>query len=84
MKTTQILSKGRVTLPKETLKARDWKSGTVLSIVETAGGVLLSPLKPFPPTRIEDVFGSAKYRGKPKTLAEMAAAIRADVRRTGR
>jgi AbrB family looped-hinge helix DNA binding protein len=84
METTRISSKGQVVLPSAMRRARNWGQGTVLNVVETAEGILLKTRKPFPPTRIEDVFGSAKYRGRPKTLDEMAAAVRAEARRASR
>jgi hypothetical protein len=34
----------------------------------------------FSPTRIEDVFGSIPYKGPPKTLADMDAAITAEAK----
>jgi hypothetical protein len=50
-------------------------------IVEnTADGVLLRPAKSFPPSRIEDVVGCLRYSGKPKTLGQMDAAIKAEVK----
>jgi len=42
--------------------------------------VLLRAAKPFPPTRLEDVAGCLRYTGKPKTLSQMEAAIRAEVK----
>lgn len=35
----------------------------------------------FPATRPEDVFGSLRYAGKPKTIEEMDAGILAEARR---
>jgi hypothetical protein len=50
-------------------------------VEETPEGVLLKPEPLFSPTRIEDVSGSLKYKGKAKSIEEMNAAIAAEVRR---
>ena len=39
------------------------------------GRVLLRPLNPFRPTRLEEVFGCAGYTGPPKTIEEMDAGL---------
>ena len=48
---------------------------------ETAEGVLLKVAQVFAPTRPEDVAGILAYRGPPKTVEEMDAAITAEVKR---
>lgn len=81
MSTTIILSsKGQLVLPSSIRRARQWTAGTQLLAQETAEGVLLKAAKPFPDTRIEEVFGMAKYKGRKKTIAAMDAAIRAEAR----
>ncbi|MBS0577083.1 MAG: AbrB/MazE/SpoVT family DNA-binding domain-containing protein [Proteobacteria bacterium] len=79
--TTKISTKGQVILPKAIRTRRHWGAGTTLVVEDTPDGVLLKPAPLFKPTRIEDVFGMLKYRGKPKTIAEMDAAIVAEVKR---
>jgi AbrB family looped-hinge helix DNA binding protein len=81
METTRLSSKGQIVLPLSIRKSRKWDPGTRLTVEETEDGVLLRPAKPFPPTKFEDVFGCLQYKGKPKTLAEMDAAIAKGVRR---
>jgi hypothetical protein len=44
-------------------------------------GVLIKAVPVFAPTRPEDVAGMLAYRGRPKTLEEMDAAITAEVKR---
>ena len=80
METTRLSSKGQVILPKSIRDAHRWQPGTEFVVEETTEGILLRPAKPFPPTRIEDVAGCLRYAGKPKTLAEMEAAIRTEVK----
>jgi hypothetical protein len=43
--------------------------------------VLIKAVPVFAPTRPEDVAGMLAYRGRPKTLEEMDAAITAEVKR---
>jgi AbrB family looped-hinge helix DNA binding protein len=79
--TTTISTKGQVTLSKVIRKSRQWPPGTELVVEDTPDGVLLKPKRLFPPTRPDDVFGSLHYKGQPKTLADMDAAITAEAKR---
>jgi AbrB family looped-hinge helix DNA binding protein len=79
--TTTVSTKGQVILPKAVREHRRWKPGTRLVVEETADGVLLVDAPAFAPTRPEDVFGCLHYRGKPKTLKDMEAAIIAEAKR---
>lgn len=80
MGTTKLSSKGQVILPMPIRAAHKWQPGVEFSVEDTPEGVLLRPLKPFKPTRLEDVVGCAGYTGPAKTLAEMDAAIAAGVK----
>ena len=71
----------QVILPKAIRERRNWAPGTRLVVEETADGVLLKMAPVFAPTRPEDVAGMLAYRGPPKTLEEMDAAITAEVKR---
>ena len=75
METTRLSSKGQIVLPKSVREARSWKPGTEFAVDETSDGILLRPLRPFPPTSIAEVYGSLKYTGRPKTLRQMEKAI---------
>jgi AbrB family looped-hinge helix DNA binding protein len=79
--TTIVSTKGQVILPKAIRERRNWPAGTRLVVEETPDGVLLKPAPVFAPSRLEDVAGMLAYRGPPKTLEEMGAAIAAEVRR---
>ena len=79
--TTTVSSKGQVILPKAIRQRRNWGAGTRLVVEDTADGVLLKPAPVFAPTRPEEVGGMLAYRGPPKTLDEMDAAITAEVKR---
>src|ERR1700730_1028531 len=79
--TTTVSTKGQVILPKAIRQRRHWEPGTRLVVEDTPEGVLLKAAPVFAPTRPEDVAGMLAYRGRPKTLEEMDAAITAEVKR---
>jgi AbrB family looped-hinge helix DNA binding protein len=79
--TTTVSTKGQVILPKAIRERRNWRPGTELVVEDTPDGVLLKPAPVFAPTRPEDVAGMLAYRGRPKTLEEMDAAITTEVKR---
>ena len=79
--TTTVSTKGQVILPKAIRQRRNWATGTRLVVEDTPEGVLLKAAPVFAPTRPKDVAGMLAYRGRPKTLEEMDAAITAEVRR---
>ena len=79
--TTTVSTKGQVILPKAIRERRNWAPGTRLVVEDTTDGVLLKVAPVFAPTRPEDVAGMLAYRGPPKTLEEMDAAITAEVKR---
>jgi AbrB family looped-hinge helix DNA binding protein len=74
---TTVSTKGQVILPKTVRDSRQWSPGTKLVVEERADGVFLRAVKEkrFPPTKIEDVFGSLKYEGPPMTVEEMDEAL---------
>jgi AbrB family looped-hinge helix DNA binding protein len=79
--TTTVSTKGQVILPKAIRERRNWTAGTRLVVENTPDGVLLKAAPVFSPTRPEDVAGMLAYRGRPKPLDEMDAAITAEIRR---
>ena len=74
--TTTVSIKGQIILPKAIRQRRNWAPGT------QPNGVLLKAAPVFAPTRPEEVAGMLAYRGRPKTLEEMDAAITAEVKRS--
>src|SRR6266446_9021561 len=70
-----------IRMPKAIRQRRHWEPGTRLVVEDTPDGVLLKAAPVFAPTRPEDVAGMLAYRGPPKTLEEMDAAITAEVKR---
>lgn len=82
--TTTVSTKGQVILPKAIRQRREWDAGTQLIVEDTPEGVLLKPARLFKETKPEDVFGCLPYRGKPKSVEEMNAAVLAEARRRAR
>lgn len=80
MDVTKLSSKGQIVLPKALRDAHKWQPGTEFAIEEAADGLLLRPLRPFAPARLEDVVGCLPYKGRPKTLSQMRTAIDAGVK----
>jgi len=81
METTKLSSKGQLVLPRAIRAARRWKPGTELAVEDRPEGGLLRPLKPFAETRLDEVIGSAGYKGPRKTLKDMENAILREARR---
>ena len=79
--TTTVSTKGQVILPKTIRQRKNWEPGTRLVVEDTPDGVLLKPAPVFVPTRPEEVAGMLAYRGAPKTIEDMDAAITAEVKR---
>ncbi len=80
METTRLSSKGQIILPKSIRDTHRWQPGVEFMVEDTPAGVLLRSAKPLPPTRIEDVAGCLRYTGKSKTLAQIDAAIKIEVK----
>jgi AbrB family looped-hinge helix DNA binding protein len=79
--TTTVSTKGQVILPKAIREQRRWPAGTELIVEDSPDGVLLKQKPVFAPTRPEDVFGSLRYRGPAKSIAEMDAGIATEAKR---
>lgn len=79
--TTTLSTKGQVILPKSIRQERRWDAGTRLVVESTPEGVLLKADSVFPETRPDDVFGSLRHRGKPKSVEEMDAGIVSEAKR---
>lgn len=75
MNTTKLSSKGQVIIPKPLRTAHHWDIGQELIVVDLEDGVLLKPKTPFAETNISDAASCLKFKGKAKTLNDMAHAI---------
>ncbi len=80
MNTTRLSSKGQVIIPKPLRTAHHWEAGQELVVVNTADGILLKSKTPFNETSISDVASCLKYKGKPKSIGDMNAAIQKGVK----
>jgi AbrB family looped-hinge helix DNA binding protein len=69
--TIRLSTNGRLTLPNSIRRRRHWDAGTCLVVEDTVDGVLLKAAPFFNPTRSDEVFGSLKVSGPPKTLEEI-------------
>ena len=79
--TTTLSTKGQVILPKSIRQRRRWDAGTRLMVEDTSDGVVLRAATIFKETRPDEVFGSLKVAGPPKTLEEMDAGVAAEAKR---
>ncbi|MCY3794634.1 MAG: AbrB/MazE/SpoVT family DNA-binding domain-containing protein [Gammaproteobacteria bacterium] len=79
--TTTVSTKGQVILPKAIRTLLGWRAGTRVVVENTRDGVLLKPLPVFDETRPEQVFGSLGYRGAPRSVEDMDAAVLAEAKR---
>ena len=82
--TTIMSTKGQVILPKAVRQHRQWSAGTRLTVEETEDGVLLKSAPVFAPTDPNEVFGSLKWSGPPKTIEDMDRAVAAEALRRAR
>ncbi len=80
METTTLSSKGHVLLPKSVRETHAWKPGTEFIVQDTPDGILLCPRVKQKPTRLEDVAGSLRYDGLPKTLEDMERILAEEVK----
>jgi AbrB family looped-hinge helix DNA binding protein len=82
--TTRVSTKGQVILPKAVRESRRWSAGTKLVVEDVEEGVLLRKAPLFNRTTIDQAFGILAYKGRPKSIDEMHAAIAAEARRRAR
>ena len=75
MEITRLSTKGQIVVPKRIRFSKAWGHGTEFTVEEHRDGILLRPTARFPRTTLDEVVGCLQYTGKPKTLAQMDAAI---------
>lgn len=78
--TTKLSSKGQVIIPKLFRTAHHWEVGQELVVIDIGDGILLKPKTPFNETNIDDVASCLKYKGKPKSVDDMNAAIQQEIK----
>ncbi|MGE5528234.1 MAG: AbrB/MazE/SpoVT family DNA-binding domain-containing protein [Patescibacteria group bacterium] len=72
---TRLSSKGQVVIPGSIRSAHGWGAGTELVVEDRGDAVILRVARPFPPTRVDEVWGCTGYGGPKRTLKEMRSAI---------
>jgi AbrB family looped-hinge helix DNA binding protein len=80
METTKLSSKGQVILPAAIRAAHNWQAGLEFTVENTRDGVLLRPVKTHPSVTLNDVLGCTGYKGKTHSVADMDAAITAEIK----
>lgn len=80
MDKTRLSSKGQIIIPRKVRDAHGWRPGIEFTVEDTGDAIILTPVKHFSPTRIEDVLGCAGYQGPRASLDDMEAAIQKGVR----
>ncbi len=79
--TTTVSTKGQVILPKAIRDSKGWGAGMELIVEETQDGVLLRAVRPFAPTKPEEVFGALSHHGKRLSDEDIEKALRAASKR---
>jgi AbrB family looped-hinge helix DNA binding protein len=80
METTRLSSKGQVIIPKALRDMYHWEPGDKFLVTDTGHGLLLTPIRPFPTTSLDEVVGMLNYSGPPITVEEMDVAIEQAIR----
>lgn len=75
METTRLSSKGQVIIPQVIREAHQWLPGIEFMVTDTGQGILLTPVMPFKSTTLDHVIGCVRYKGKKKSLKDMARGI---------
>jgi AbrB family looped-hinge helix DNA binding protein len=81
MEITRLSTKGQIILPKNIRDSRAWGPGTRFTVEESGDGILLRPANRFPESSLDEVAGSLRSKGKPKTLTQMRDAVKREVNR---
>ncbi len=71
----RISDEGGIALPQELVERLGWVEGTELEVESRDGLVMIYPVRPFPPTTIEEVRGCLPYDGPPVSIEEMDAGV---------
>ena len=81
METSKLSTKGQIVLPKTLRDAHGWPPGIEFEIEDRPDGILLRPVRLFPPATADQVFASLHHQGPPKTIEEMEGAIEREAKR---
>ena len=82
--TTTVSTKGQVILPKAVRDQLQGPAGARLEVEALEDHVILRRAPLFPPTSIDDVFGSLKTSRPSRTIEEMDAGVMEEAKRHAR
>ncbi|MGP0060569.1 MAG: AbrB/MazE/SpoVT family DNA-binding domain-containing protein [Beijerinckiaceae bacterium] len=75
----KVSTKGQMILPAAIRRRHHWNAGTRLVLEETPDGVLLRTAPAFEARKPAEIFGCLTYKGPPKSLEEMSAAVAREI-----
>lgn len=75
METTRLSSKGQVIIPQSIRATHHWGVGVKFAVIDTAEGLLLTPISPFKSTSVNSILGCTGYKGSKKSLKDMEQGI---------
>lgn len=78
---TRLSSKGQIIIPKSFRLLAGLKPGDEFQVSEFGGSILLTPLRTFSESRLDDVFGCLPHKGPALSLEDMEAGIAEGARR---
>lgn len=78
---TRLSSKGQIIIPKAFRLLKGLKPGDEFQVSELGDSILLTPLRTFRESKLDDVFGCLSYDGPALSVEEMEAGIAEGARR---
>lgn len=75
MAKTRLSTKGQLIIPKEVRDRHGWTAGMDLEVEDRDDHLVVRLADTWPEARLEELVGSAGYRGPARTLADMEAGI---------
>ncbi len=76
MDRARISSKGQIVIPKQIRDRHQWRPGTELTVIDSAGGVRIEALQRGKTLVASDVFGCLQHKGKPLPIDRLAAPVK--------
>ncbi len=74
MEFTRLSAKERIVLPKSICISHAWGPGTTSTVKDTGDGILLHRAN-----RLDEVVGGLRFKGRPKTPAQMRNAVEGEI-----
>lgn len=75
MVTITLSSKGQVVIPKEIRDELHWDTGTQITLVSSASGVMLKAAPKKTGRRFEDLIGMLRHAGEPLSTEELCKPV---------